>query len=106
MKVGEQRKTSQKNRGASFVMTTISFVLVIAILAFCFKASAQSCYSVPDHDQRYYCLALTKQDASKCRSIKNRDTRYFCLAEVTKDRSKCRSIKDKTQRAVCLAQVK
>jgi len=86
------------------IFLQVSLMLVISLTGQ--NTTAQNCYSIPDHDQQYYCLALTKQDASKCRSIKNKDSRNFCLAEVTSDRSKCRSIKDKMQRSVCLAQVK
>ena len=85
----------------ALVMMLGSLVLAAATTA---EAKSQTkCYSIPDKDRRFACLAEAKGSESNCNAIRDSDSRAICAASASGKKNRCTMIRDKSRRDACEA---
>jgi hypothetical protein len=80
----------------------LSLVLLAAATTVEAKTPSK-CYSVPDKDRRFACLAEAKGSESNCNAIRDSDSRAICAASASGKKNRCTMIRDKSRRDACEA---
>lgn len=76
--------------------------LLLLFMSVWITTAKADCYNIKNYDDKYYCLALTKQEIHQCYNIKNSDKKYYCLAKLDNN-LQCYNIKDKNLKQLCFA---
>jgi len=74
--------------------------LLIALIVSGPALANPNCFSVSGND-RYLCLATTRNNAAYCTSIQERDVRIYCNVQVTGRREQCGSMSSSYNRRLC-----
>lgn len=82
------------------MLKKVSLLILFSFL-WCSPVSA-NCYNMDNSDDKYFCLATTKQESYQCYNIQNYDKKYFCLALVKKEKYQCYNIKENNLKQMCL----
>lgn len=61
------------------------------------------CYSIPDRDRRFACIAEAKKSESGCAAIIDMDSRAMCEASASGKKNRYYKIRSKARRDSCLA---
>lgn len=76
-------------------------LLILCSFLWCTNVLAD-CYTINNSDEKYYCLAISKQEMYQCYNIKDSDKKYYCLAKLNSNNMICYNIKNNNLKNICL----
>lgn len=88
--------------------TNNAYVMILGLLVLVAATTVEAksptkCYSIPDSDRRFACLAEAKGAESNCNAIRDSDSRAICAASASGKKNRCTMIRDKSRRDACEA---